>query len=213
MNKIGLNKPLKRMVIGGLLAALSFGVCGYIQIQIETENTPKLLAGENQLAIINNGPMNVTFNNELILSGQIEIFDNIQRELIGKTFSELNFNLNDGQSLIIYNNPNNKLYPIVIDENILDKSTTSVAKVFSIIDLKNYQNETFFLPKLDRQLSVYITSDNGPEIIGYLDSFEMEMIGKSFRLNVGNETLTYNSLEQGATYLQLIDADFKIKVN
>lgn len=215
MSKIGLNKPLKRMVIGGLLASLSFGICGYLQIQIETENTATLLPGENQLAIINNGQLNVNYTGKIIMPGQMELFEKIQRKMLVKTFSDLNFKLNDGQSLIIYSDSNGKLYPIVIDENILDKSTTSVAKVYSIIDVKHYQNGTkFFLPKLNQNLNVHISSENSPETIGHLDSFEMEIIGNNgFDLIAGNQTLTLNSLEQGASYLQLIDGDFTIKVN
>ncbi|OTF83523.1 Oligopeptide transporter-like protein, partial [Euroglyphus maynei] len=98
--------------------------------------------------------------------------------------------------------------------NVLVKPDTSGAKLFTIFDLKNFDEnrDKFSILGHSDGLTTNIlqqTNDDG-RTIGYLDSFEVDIIGKDIVLNIGSDKrMTYPMMGQGATYIQVIYGDIK----
>ncbi|XP_076622950.1 peptide transporter family 1 isoform X1 [Colletes latitarsis] len=70
--KIGIRTPLKKLTIGGFLAALSFVVSGLVELQLETTNPVLPSEGFAQLRVFNtlNCPVNMTIEKEeFVLNG------------------------------------------------------------------------------------------------------------------------------------------------
>ncbi|GBM37466.1 Solute carrier family 15 member 2 [Araneus ventricosus] len=68
-------KPLQRMTVGGLLAALAFILAGFIQLRIETELPVPPPEGHSELIIINNSPCNLEISGTSNVS--LEKFANV----------------------------------------------------------------------------------------------------------------------------------------
>ncbi|KAH9501884.1 solute carrier family 15 member 2 isoform X2 [Dermatophagoides farinae] len=211
MNKIGLYTPLKRIVIGGLLASLSFGVCGFFQLSIEAEAPVSMMPGHNHLAIVNNMPKNLTIlSNITLMPNEIKVLDNIERSSLESEFGPIT-NFTDDETLVLYYTTVETPLKFVW-ENILVKPDTSGAKLFTIFDLKNF-NETLDKFAIDGHKDGLVTNivqhniDTG-RTIGYLNPFEVDIIGEDIVLMIGeNKRMTYPMMGQGATYIQVIIGD------
>ncbi|XP_054707917.1 solute carrier family 15 member 1-like [Uloborus diversus] len=57
-----LQKPLQRMVAGGLLTALSFGLAGFMELKLEAGLPTIPLSGQSELTLINNSPCPLTIS-------------------------------------------------------------------------------------------------------------------------------------------------------
>ena len=210
MKKIGLYTPLKRIVIGGLLASLSFGVCGFFQLSIEAEAPVSMMPGHNHLAIVNNMPKNLNIlSNITLLPNEIKVLDNINRSLLETEFGPIT-NFTDDKTLVLYYYTTVETPLKFVWENILVKPDTSGAKLFTIFDLKNF-NETldkFAIDGHEDELVTNIVQHNNIDTIGYLNPFEVDIIGKDIVLMIGkNKRMTYPMMGQGATYIQVIVGD------
>ncbi|KAH9501223.1 hypothetical protein DERF_012084 [Dermatophagoides farinae] len=235
-DRIGLNKPLRRMVVGGLFASLSFTACGILQTQIEQKLPPIMDSGTNHLMLIQNNShhhidsMNMSIFNELdsrikFNQDSLKIYTSIERTTLMDTFivpNDLNISLKDDQTLVIYcDNQDNGEQSIqqpmplifVLDDNVLSKPHGSGAQMFTIFNLNNFNNETF--SSTDTNDNVVIdtiyqqyeqNSTTNVPTIGILKPFEVEVKGKSSYMNVGHAQTEYK-LDQGATYIQLIAGD------
>nr|XP_027203330.1 solute carrier family 15 member 2-like isoform X2 [Dermatophagoides pteronyssinus]XP_027203331.1 solute carrier family 15 member 2-like isoform X2 [Dermatophagoides pteronyssinus] len=208
MKKIGLYTPLKRMVIGSLLASLSFCVCGFFQRSIEAEAPASMIPGYNHLAIVNNMPQNLTIlSNITIMPNEIKMIDNMNRSLLESEFGKEN--LTDGKTLVLYYDT--EIPVTFIWNNTLVKPDTSGARLFTIFDLKNFDkdNDKFsIIGHKDDLITNIVQQTNDGRTIGYLNEFEVEIIGKDIVLNIGkNRQMTYPKMGEGATYIQIIDGD------
>lgn len=54
--------PLKRMTVGGILAALSFGICGLFQLRIENEQPVSLMPDHSHVFFLNQLNCSIKFN-------------------------------------------------------------------------------------------------------------------------------------------------------
>uniref|UniRef100_A0A834R3F6 Oligopeptide transporter 1 n=1 Tax=Sarcoptes scabiei TaxID=52283 RepID=A0A834R3F6_SARSC len=134
MNTIGLNKPLKRMVIGGLLAALSFGVCGFIQTQIEMEEPVLMLKNQNHLLLYNGLEDPYSFQNETIAPQSLKKFINLDRKMLTEIFDLSPNELKNDQTLIIYYRSKNENPMKMVFENVLVKPEKGGAKIFTLLN-------------------------------------------------------------------------------
>ncbi|OTF69993.1 hypothetical protein BLA29_007713, partial [Euroglyphus maynei] len=141
INRIGLKKPLRRMVIGGILASLSFAVCGILQTRIEKELPPTMDAGTNHLMLIGNPnpSWNMSILNEYNSSVEFEqnslrIYASIPREELNGKFlipMDKNITLKDDKTLVMYfvEQQNNQTPLIFTMDNVLTKPRGSGAQI------------------------------------------------------------------------------------
>lgn len=207
MNTIGLNKPLKRMVIGGLLAALSFGVCGFIQTQIEMEEPVLMLKNQNHLLLYNGLEDPYSFQNETIAPQSLKKFINLDRKMLTEIFDLSPNELKNDQTLIIYYRSKNENPMKMVFENVLVKPEKGGAKIFTLFELKNYDRQPFFVPGKDPLIESIVVGNYSKASVGYLRSFEIDVTGNPIMISVDGQNITYLTLQQGATYFQLIRGD------
>lgn len=216
-NKIGLNKPLRRMVVGGILAGLAFLACAFLEMRIENEQPDPMIKNYNHLMIINGDPTELKINITNITNQQtfqpfsVQVFSNVHRDKLTQYF--VNSTIKNDQTLMAFYR--NRTPYIFCLENVLMKPHGSNAKIFTIFNLENFlPNQTkFSATETKDQLEIKKTQPikNGTEQIGLLKSFEYEVKGKLVEMTV-NSPKTYSKkykLLQGATYIQMITGDMK----
>mgnify|MGYP000374339423 CR=1 FL=1 len=218
-NRIGLNKPLRRMVIGGIFASLSFAACGILQTQIEKELPPTMAQGTNHLMLIteNSKIMNMSifdeFNSNIEFEqNPLKIYASIPRVKLNDKFIvpyDKNITLKNDKTLVIYLEKNNQSPLIFVMDNVLSKPIGSGAQMFTIFNLKNFHNETFSSTDTNDDVIIDSIIQNFTiNTIGKLKTFEIEVKGKSSSMSVGEARSNYK-LGQGTAYVQLITGDME----
>nr|XP_027196033.1 solute carrier family 15 member 2-like [Dermatophagoides pteronyssinus] len=218
-NRIGLNKPLRRMVIGGIFASLSFAACGILQTQIEKELPPTMAKGTNHLMLIteNSKIMNMSifdeFNSNIEFEqNPLKIYASIPRVKLNDKFIvpyDKNITLKNDKTLVIYLEKNNQSPLIFVMDNVLSKPIGSGAQMFTIFNLKNFHNETFSSTDTNDDVIIDSIIQNFTiNTIGKLKTFEIEVKGKSSSMSVGEARSNYK-LGQGTAYVQLITGDME----
>ena len=226
-------RPLQRMTIGGLLAAISFIICAFIQFQIEKEQPPILLKQHNHFAFVNglqcNFNVESSFFNGDLAEFETKIFPNVpQSDLTNliANFTTLSsdcpngtfqltaiINATEDQGIVmlisnkIFNNQ--QLYWVSFP-NFLTKPDEGGAMLFSIFNIENLNiNDTFSVTEMSGKIVKHIESTEDSVTFGKLDKFEVEIKGVDISISVGDKSRVYK-LEQGATYIQLITGNMKV---
>lgn len=225
LKKFGLGRPLQRMTIGGVLAAIAFVVCALFQLKIETEDPTPLLANHKHVALMNSLDCTVDVQSDLF-NATIEPFHskfypNIEQTKLANFAATFNSSCKPGETFVIkqsleFQNKSSlvlfiseQLYQKKIQSvglpNILVKSSDSGADFFTVFNLANMNNNTEF--KVDsKALEAHVEETIGDLSFGYIDKFEVEVIGEDVRMHVGDDSKVLD-LGQGATCLQMITGD------
>ena len=231
--KIGIDRPLQRMTIGGVLAGISFLICGFMQLQLEKEEPIKQLSDHNHIAVVNSFTnCDVHFMNETISPLMSKYWPNLNRSILN-TFDQQvilqsangsstcaegtfqvkqSFTLNNEESLILV--ATNKIYLTntldwIIDKNILRKPNEGGALLFTVFNLENYNGQPFNVTQTNSELKWNYTTTSDVAF-GKVSEFEVEITGKAVTMSVGNEdNRKYQdlTLDQGAAYIQLISGN------
>lgn len=227
--KIGITRPLQRMTVGGVLAGIAFLIVGFIQIAIESESPSDLLPAHNHAVFVNNYKCQLEYFGQMIDVNGAFVLPNVPRE----NFTSMTFNVKGGTSGCTEESftISPKFTPALVDEksaliflseksisnqvvetatfnNTLVKPKHGGALLFTVFNLLNYKNEKFASTETnDDVISTVVTQGTATvPTFGYLNDFEVEIKGKDIIMSVGTAK-TALSLDQGASYIQLINGD------
>ncbi|XP_054012778.1 peptide transporter family 1 isoform X1 [Hylaeus anthracinus] len=86
--KIGLRTPLKKLTIGGVLAALAFVMSALVELQLETTYPVLPSEGVAQLRVFNtlNCPVNMTIGDQSFVLKEMDMWANVNIETTGRLF-------------------------------------------------------------------------------------------------------------------------------
>ncbi|KAI2800678.1 hypothetical protein BLOT_012066 [Blomia tropicalis] len=233
LEKVKFNRPLQRMVVGGILAGLSFIICALMQLQIEQEQPVQMINGHNHVVVINGlSHCNIKGFNSPIAPYKAEVIPNINRHFLnnfdhtfitkGKNGSskcreeslriQTSFNVEDSQSLVLF--MTDQIYLKKINsftyDNVLVKPKQGGAQILTVFNLNNYNDEPFEVSSTNDILNQTVLSTTDNESIGYLNNFEVEISRSDVIMSVGNGTDRKSQnliLNQGAGYIQVIHGD------
>lgn len=160
-----LNRPLKKMVMGGLLAALSFIICGFFQLGIEGNLPVKLTSGQTHIGFINNLKCTFEANAGDINYGKFEpgLFQTVLENKKFDISQKITFTLSGDEcpkkgekftpnySFDMEETPESILF--YLNEDIYEKNTVMIApldnvlvkpkkggaNMFMLLDVKNFQ--------------------------------------------------------------------------
>lgn len=225
--KIGITRPLQRMTVGGVLAGISFLIVGFIQLAIESENPSDLLPEHNHAVFVNNYKCQLEFSGQLIDVNGAMVFPNFPQE----NFTSMTFKVKTGSGctegsytvsptfkpalvndtrLIFLSEKlvNSQIVETASFKNVLVKPQHGGGLLFTVFNLLNYNNETFSSTETNDELvqTVVTQGTATTTTFGYLNDFEVEIKGKDIIMAVGSAKSAL-SLDQGASYIQLISGD------
>lgn len=159
-----LRKPLQKMTVGGILAALSFVLAGLIELQLESHMPIPPNVGQSEMTVINNSPCNININGTDL--ERIEAFQTgVQKGIELNELSTWNFIPSGCNVTTPYNFTFNSTSPIesmmitiqdsklvvLKSEDTIHKSSTGDSKIrfFYNIDPLNEGNISIILEKDD----------------------------------------------------------------
>ncbi|KAI2804751.1 hypothetical protein BLOT_003739 [Blomia tropicalis] len=238
MKKIkAFHRPLQRMTIGGLLAALSFIICAIIQLKIEQEQPLALLPSHHHVAIVTDMSCPFTIESNAFngsVMNKFATFTNVPQDELKRFDAKFIFNSTDSEcksgtimvqdswnitkqnGLILFVSKriftNSRIDSVTQLPNFLTKPDDGGAMLFTIFNLQNYSpNTTFTVSGKSGDLVPNILSTNDGITFGYLNEFEVEIKGHDIVMSVDWMLRPYH-LDQGATYIQLIEGDLNKNV-
>ena len=231
------HRPLQRMTIGGILAAISFFICALMQLKIEQENPESLHSGNNHVMLLNDPNLsqcNFTIENAFY-NGTIDdyvLVENVPKHYL--TEFKATFTFENNHSDVVNQCPNGqflvktsistkndksvvlflsrklfKSYQIdwVCFSNFLVKPEEGGALIFTVFNIDGLGNEKFEMTDYTDPLLANVTTSEGNRKFGYIKKFEVAIKGDDLFMSVGRNKSKKYLLDQGATYIQLITGD------